>query len=547
MARLRYIDLVLNYIQAQVKDSSSIRISIRFRISKEKEMASFRKFALVAVALLAFAGMLSAATSVIITPSSYPGFRSEGLTEAVPDLNLAFSGLVPGVNATYDIFIYGKAGAPFTSPADEITQSFGVGAADKNSGKVTNLGSAIKIAGVVLASLEAPNCGAVSCETLTIKGIRLDANAIGVNNAVSFTIVAIPTAGVVQDASYGALTQDVTVGVVNQSMKVTTTAAGTSPASVKDTVTGASWGGMSSAVKPAEADPADAKLAGALFSVVYTPQYTGAFANALPEANIRFTFTINNLPSGLALWTAQSIKIGGAMATLISGADAMGAGGSTADAAKAWYRVNAAGATSGQVTYQLSPGGIADQTAVRIDLYSSKDTTSLGLTTTANPVTLVGSFAPLSTDVAADAYADAGMLRFATTSTTTPTFSLVTTPSSVTVSIPYVVTDGTPTGWVTGIAIGNTGGSSTVFTNTGATGACTLSFFSMDGVMTPPADLTTGSIVPGGTIAFTLNQPEYLGATAYSGQVVINCNFDHVAVYTYATGHGSTGVYAINR
>jgi hypothetical protein len=137
----------------------------------------------------------------------------------------------------------------------------------------------------------------------------------------------------------------------------------------------------------------------------------------------------------------------------------------------------------------------------------------------------------------------AGFPRFATTSTTSISGFLVTTWSSTSVSLPYVVTDGTPTGWVTGIAIGNTGSSNDVFTNKGASGACTLNFFSIDGVATPPAAITTPMIVPGGTVAFTLNQADYLGSAAYTGQVVIQCNFDNVAVYSYATGHGTTGVY----
>jgi hypothetical protein len=539
MARLRHIDLVLNYIQAQVKDSSSIRISIRFRISKEKEMASFRKFALVAVVLLAFAGMLAAADSVIIVPTGYPGFRAEGLTEPVPAMNFNFAGLGFG-KATYDVFIYGKAGAPITSPASAVVQLLTNGSNTPAGlggdwGTVSILGGAVKIAGVQLT----PDDG--GGEVLQVSGIRLNANAIGQNNAVSFTIVMIPTAGVTQNSAYGALTQDVTVGVVNPSLKITTDYSSKAP--LTGTVTSSSWG-------PASADVDGTKdvsgLDGPLFNVTFDPLYAGAFKTVDPEKNLRFTYTLSNLPTGLALWAPASFSVDANFhMILVSGADSKGAGGTLTDGV-GFRRINAVGATSGQVTYVLSGGGLDYTVDVIAPVYSSVDAV-LGLTSAASPVTLVASYAPLSTDVAPDAYADAGLLRFATTSITTISGFLTTTPSTVTVSLPYVVTDGDMTGWVTGMAIGNTGGSKKVFTNKGATGTCTLSFFSKDGIVAAPAAITTGPIVPGGTLAFTLDQAAYLGTTAYAGQVVVQCNFDHMSVYSYATGHGTTGVYAINR
>jgi hypothetical protein len=406
-------------------------------------MASFRKFAIVAVVLLACARMLSAASTLMVTPAGSPDFRVEGLTEPLPALNLAFGGLSgTPAKATYDIFIYGKAGAPITSPASAIGQTFANTGASNHSviGTPSILGAVVKIAGVILDPTSAIGA-TLTTETLTVTGIRIDANAIDVNNAVNFTVVVIPTAGQPNDPSYGAQTMDVTVGVVKQSLKVTTSV----PTAIKDTVTSSLWGQSTSKIKPAQVAPADAGFTGGgaadgiLFKVYYTPQYNGALAVMTPEANLRFTFTLSNLPTGLALWTGQSITIGGASATLVSGADANGAGGALADPSNAWYRVNAVGATSGQVTYQLSDGGIADQSLVPIPLYTSKDTASLGLTSLAAPVTLVGGYAPLSTDIAPDEYADAGLLRFAAASTASISGFLVTTAPSTSSSLPYFV------------------------------------------------------------------------------------------------------------
>jgi hypothetical protein len=258
---------------------------------------------------------------------------------------------------------------------------------------------------------------------------------------------------------------------------------------------------------------------------------------------------MNNIPAGLALWAPTSITVGGTNATLITGADANGAGGTAADpAAIIAARINAVGATTGQATYQLAVGGASGVFDATFNVYSSVDAV---LAVTTADFSLVGSYAPLSADVSPADYTDASkkvqLLRFATTATTTLTGFLVVTPATQAVSIPYVVSDGTQTGWVTGIVIDNTGSSSVVYDTKGATGTCTLSFFSADGVMTAPASFTTPAIVPGGNYAFTLNQPAALGSANYEGPVVVKCNFDHVAVYAYITGHGSSGAFFTGR
>jgi len=94
-------------------------------------MISFRKFVLVGAMLAAFAGLASAQTvsSFTVLPESYPTLRAEGLTELIPaldfNLNLGPAGALADSSATYDIYIYGKAGAPFTSPAADILVSGG--------------------------------------------------------------------------------------------------------------------------------------------------------------------------------------------------------------------------------------------------------------------------------------------------------------------------------------------------------------------------------------------------------------------------------------
>jgi hypothetical protein len=541
-ARLRYGDLLLIYTQAQVKDTSSTRISIQLKISKEKEMASFRKFALVALALVIFAGLLSAAAPTVTVTSTYAGFtgfRAEGLTEPIPPILIDFKGMPAGA-ATYDILLYGTSGAPITSPASAVGQSLSAGS---TAGTVTILGGAVKISGVIFVPDENGEA------KLTVSGLRIDANAIGANNIVSLNSVLVPSNGSNDNSTViGAETPaTLTFGIVTTSLSVANDAT-CSGCQISDTVTGPAWGPATSTVDPTGngGNPIG------LFDVTFTPLYAGAFATAAPEAALRFTFMVNNLPANLALWVPQSVTVvpavylGNALVTpaitaqLVAGADANGAGGSLASATDWIYRLNAAGTTSGQATYQLS-ATIPTVVPVQIPVYSSKDGT-LSLTTAANPVTLTGSYAPLSTDIAADPYKTAGLLRFAATSGQTSSGFLATKPSSVSVSLPYVVTG---SGWVSGLAIVNTGSSNTIYTNSGATGACTLNFFSPDGVTPAPAALKTPAIVPGGTIGIVLSDPAYLGTTGYYGPIVLQCNFDNVAVYSYVAGDNTSAAYVV--
>jgi hypothetical protein len=490
---------------------------------------------LVALALVIFAGLLSAAAPTVTVTAVYqgfPSFRAEGLTEPIPSVLFTFSNL-PAGKATYDILLYGTSGAPITSPASAVGQVItgGEGAA---TGTVTILGGALKIANVVFVP------DGTGTSTLEVSGVRIDANAIGVNNIVSFNSVLVPSNGVIDNnVTIGAETPGtLTLGIVSTSLVVTNDETPANGGPVNDTVTGALWGPATSAVDPTGATGTDPIN---LFDVTFTAQYAGAFVTKAPEKALRFTFMVNAIPTNLALWVPQSVYVGGNVwAMLVAGADANGAGGSLASDTDWIYRLNAAGTTSGQATYQLS-GSIATAASVVIPVYSSKDGT-LGLTTAANPVTLTASYAPLSADIAADPYDKAGLLRFAATSTQTSSGFLTTKPSSVTVSLPYVVTGN---GWVSGLAIVNTGSSNTIYTNSGATGACTLNFFSPDGVTPAPAALKTPAIVAGGTIGIVLSDPLYLGTTVYYGPVVVQCNFDNVAVYSYVAGDNTSAAYVV--
>jgi hypothetical protein len=484
--------------------------------------------------LAAFAGLAAAqtVTTMTVVPESYPTLRSEGLTEAVPalDFTLNVAGAVAvAQTATYDLYIYGKAGAPFTSPAASIAVTGGL------SGTPLVAGSVVKIPGVVFSF--PMTVALASSSKVTVTGIRVDANAIGPNSPLSFQIVAIPTSGAPAGLAPVAQNIDtVTVGTISVSLKTTLNKTADNP--IKHSTTSGAWtsnDGAGNSFDPTETDPAKLALQSNLFTVSFAAQYPGAF-DTTGAKPLRFTFTLTNIPAGLALYVPQKT----AQLVLINGADANGLGGYPAYPTVAAYPVPA----NGMVTYEAIAVDGSQPPPYVIPVYSV-GTSPLGVTSAAAPFTFVGSYAPLSSDISASATAP--ILRFAKTSVTTiDSFLIVTLPSS-TFAFPYLVSGG---GWVTGIAVinGGSGWDSAADIKSGTAGTCKLTFFSADGTAVPPASVTvplTGAsiaaIPAGGNYGFTLDQA--IGAGSYAGIVFGTCNFDNVKAFGYLNGAGTTAAY----
>ena len=493
-------------------------------------MISFRKFVLVGAMLAAFAGLASAQTvsSFTVLPGSYPTLRAEGLTEPLPNLEftLGLNAATPvGASATYDIYIYGKAVAPFTSPGDTIVVTGG--AFVPGSALVT--GAVVK-----LPSVNFPFAPLAQTATVTVQGIRIDANAIGANSPLSLQIVAIPTTGGSPVLAPVAENLDtVTVGTISTSL--TTTLSASANAAINMSTT-ANW--TSGAFDPTETVLANLPATG-LFSVTFAANYAGAF-DTTGASPLRFSFTVTNLPTGLALYVPQSVPLsGGNRLDLVLGADANGLGGYIAPQSVAAFPLPA----NGQAVYQLwkNDGSMPKYT---IQVYSV-GTNPLSVTSAAAPVTFVGGYAPLSSDISSSD--SAPILRFAKTSTTEiDSFIIVVLPSSHFV-FPYVVTGN---GWVTGIAVinGGAGWNSAANIMKGTAGTCKLTFFSADGTVVPPASVSVplagaaiSAIPAGGNYGFTLEQA--IGTGSYAGIVYGTCNFDNVKAFGYLNGDGTTAAY----
>jgi hypothetical protein len=498
-------------------------------------MISFRKFVLVGAMLAAFAGLASAQTvsSFTVLPESYPTLRAEGLTELIPaldfNLNLGPAGALADSSATYDIYIYGKAGAPFTSPAADILVS----------GGTFTPGSALVTGAVVkLPAVNFPFLMGVMTAKVTVTGIRVDANAIGANSPLSFQIVAIPTSGGSAVLAPVAENIDtVTVGTISTSLVTTVSNSSNNP--ITGSTTTGPWtsiDGAGNPFDPTETDPAKLALQSPLFTTTFTPQFAGAFWTSGIEKPLRFTFTVTNIPAGLTLYVPQTT----AQLVLINGADANGLGGYPAYPTVAAYPLP----STGMVTYEaIAPNGGLPP-GYTIPVYAA-GVTPIGLTTAAAPFTFMGSYAPLSADISASA--SAPILRFSKTSVTEiDSFLIVHLPSSR-FAFPYVVTGN---GWVTGIAIVNAGAGfgSAAKVSMGNAGTCALTFYSADGTAVAPATVTvplTGaaiSAIPaGGNYGFTLEQA--IGTGSYAGIVYGTCNFDNVKAFGYLNGDGTTAAY----
>jgi hypothetical protein len=512
-------------------------------------MISFRKFVLVGAMLAAFAGLAAAqpaVTTLNIVPGSNPAtpmfpsptLRAEGITEALPYLTVTITANgVPelGVKATYDLTLLSTSGAPITSPTAQILVApvGGVGVAMPGTAVY---GGVVRIPGVVFTF-----DGIDATASIVIEGLRIDANAIGPNAFVTLQATAFPSNGVIPVGvtANPVTATNATVATILTSLKTTVTP--TSDNATKGSTTSGPWTSTmadGSAFDPTATDPATLNPAGALFTAKFMALYAGAFLVNAPENDLRFTFTITNIPSGLTLYVPQTAG----PLTLILGTDANGFGGYPAPATVASYAVPA----NGMVTYQLDPAAInvGNTPAYSVPVYSV-GTTPLAVTSAAAPFTFTGGYAPLSTDVSNSA--SKPILRFATTSVTEyDSFIVVNLPSSH-FAFPYVVTGN---GWVTGIAIinGGAGFGSAADPTKGNAGTCKLTFYSADGTVVAPTAVTvplTGAaetaIVPGGNYGFTLDQA--IGTGSYAGIVFGACTFDNAKAFGYLNGDGTTAAY----
>jgi hypothetical protein len=250
----------------------------------------------------------------------------------------------------------------------------------------------------------------------------------------------------------------------------------------------------------------------------------------------RLLATFTNVPAGVTIMvsdSATSSSVGGGLilhptALFVPGADANGNGGTFAGTG-AMVKALVSGSTQYAVWEVTSDNLAANDTLVfdaEATFTANPGAGSPGLTSTATPTTVTGSFAPVSTDLLASA-TDV-IPRFQNTNLTqSPLFTIV--PCITNLLFPYVTNT---QGYDTGLAIVNT--SMDVFGTSTQSGACTLNFFGSPTV----AAFTTPTVDPGTVYAQVL---ENVGAAGFQGYIIAQCNFQYGHGLAFIVNPGGVG------
>ena len=562
-------------------------------------MMGSRKFFVLSMALaLALVGSgtaLGQQFCSVTAPNGGIEVRAEGLTELVDEIHMiCFTGFVAEKTEDYKIVVdFGSAkitnrilankntvnddvtltmfrtiaafNAPETGataaalyPTTSGTTSTHAGDFVRDrAGKLIGGNSAIEF---VLSPTTAPSAPAtpeVAADgrfALKIKGIRVNAAAVGVGNNVTATISAAG-ASIFDD---NAIVARPAVGLVSKSIGYVRGSSTTSQTTVNAPVQGLACAG-SKVLK-------DLNAAGNEDVAIFDIEVKEGFVNAFQPSNAqnaRIRLSFNDIPSGVKVYlrpspncdfenggsgakrtrvdadspwryqkTATGAVAGGTIAdrlvlTLKSGLDANGGGeGENAVAPAQGYVQVALSGGSGSMTYEVngtSHGGDGDDNCDIPIAFVWTSGVDLG------SGTVSADFAPLSS--AAAAHVDAMVPRFTRSGSAIEAINIE--DCATTLLFPFVTNQA---GYETGIAISNT--SQDTFGTTESSGACEVFFHgSMMGGGAAPSSETSGSIAAGGQWVFGLSQK----AAGFQGYLMVRCDFQFAHGLAFIT-NGFAGV-----
>jgi hypothetical protein len=579
------------------------------KITKEKEMADFRKLFLVLAVIAVTAASAFGQVNCTVGTAGVPQLRGGGLTEEVGDVLMNCSQLASNVPQPVSFAIL--------MPGSAVTNRIGSAVAGK--GFPTNIG----------LTVEDPGTNAA---ITTVRGYlqsTIPTDVPAARNVVLFPNVVLPT---------GSLTFNIRIANVRVAVPtVTSTAVATSVFEIVSasptnaiTITNATAqvglvlpglqfgltdcaGGSSSftstfpqcndfpslstdltfGVRFTEGFPVAFKILQAPLSTgngeftgrTYVDTATGTPFADTPALGTdhatRLIFTMTNVPAGVTISvTDRELGAGasstGATALNVPDANASGAGGTATQATSGdTPTCNGSGVVSGAginqplsaVHYVVANSSgstvyavweVTDATVntdslvfgVQISFTANPAANSPGLTGT-TPAVPAGNFAPQSTINYGDSTSP--IPRFNTTAIpANPTFAIV--PCVTNLLFPYVTNT---SGYDTGIAIMNTSldngtGSTTApapFDTSSQTGACTVYFFGNNTV----SPQTTPVVNPGSLVKFTMSNPPSTftqSTTGFEGYVIAQCNFQYAHGFAFIVdltvpGFGSEGYLAL--
>jgi len=499
--------------------------------------------ALILASLLTVCGSVARADlSCTSNPVTTAILRSEGVTELLPDISFNCTGMPAGGSAIYNLAVY--VNAPITSKTDGTLNTE---AGFTWSGSAT--GSAVGILGGA-TTLNFPGItfspATPSGFTLTLTGIRVNASTLaqgaGIANGVSLQVIATPVGtSVPLFGASGLLVNVSNIAYAIPSLSVVTKVNSTS---------GLVQGSVTLSQCDSRTWSADTPGA-ASFYVTFSETFSNGFrtlaqeaANAsIPTNGARIRLTFDGIPNNAQLYVRNVVSQGSVPTTavLISGANADGSGGVKVTAA-GYTQVTGSAANGGVVIYEIvsasAPVPETLDVPVWVEYVAGQQP---ALTSLASPVSVGGSYAPVSTAPGAMA----GPIPRFTMVPQVTTGVLTIAPCQTSLLYPYVQTS---KGWNTGVAISNT--ASDPFGTLGQANSCTFYFYggtpseSNPSAIPAPATIPpfkTPAIPPGSTWASVANS---MGAVGFQGYAIAQCNFRFAHGYAFVAGAISTSFVA---
>jgi hypothetical protein len=288
--------------------------------------------------------------------------------------------------------------------------------------------------------------------------------------------------------------------------------------------------------------------------------YGGALGAAIGDAadnGTRLQVTFTNVPAGVsinvsAFPTATSPDSPPeVMAVLVTSASSVGAAdcGISYEGGNPLFPANMSGTTATAAWEITSDSATLIETLTfGIDIYYNPSLPTLPALTGSTPGQIMGTLAPVSTDLFA-AFSPDPIVRFQDygLSASSP---LVIIPCVTNLLFPYLTSS---LGYDTGIAIANTTLDSPAFATPNQEGPCTLYFFGQqNGAVSTITPQTSDTIVAGQSLVFSLTNPPagFDDLTEFTGYVIARCQFQMAhglafIVDTNLPGFGSEAYLAL--
>jgi hypothetical protein len=529
--------------------------SIQFEITKEKEMADFRKWILVLAALAVIMVPVTASAQApgcqvnAYASALQPIVRANGLAELIGDIYISnFSyGTTTGcpsgestlviVNVSFHNYITNILSAGNVTDAILI---------DQDNGDSVN-GTLVGATGLTFqlpTGEPLPTAGTV----YRITNVRLNVSTAPALQTITGTVAMLvgqsnePTPNMFQtnfnNSSQNPLGQGPVVQVAFPQQGDTFTTSG----SVTD---------QQCNTKSAPGDPSPD------FTVSFTAGFQDAFKTLQYEGltdgevvsdwsasqGTRLYTTFTNIPAGATVYvTKTSVSASSGEQAMFVGQDNTAEGtGSIITPVSGWVALTPAANGSATAVWEITSMAVSGYPNIQFGVYLAYDSGTVALTTATAPLTAVGGFAPLSVIQVASA-STVPVPRFGPDSNA-PATGMVTVDACVTnLLFPYVVTGNG--GWNTGIAIVNTSKDSVLDSEaTQQAGICTLYFYGSGAPATPvvwPHAADPVATIASGTVFAAVVSAD---APAFDGYIIAICNFQYAHGYAYIEGTLSSQGY----